>query len=170
MALKWGCGRYSFGCHAFWANWFENYIWCGSEGCWQNTSLGRGHPSGSHIHRRIGQEEVVLKRGSPSALWAPVGFPWDGDPSVTSGLDLCPLGWQEACGYCWGAFWRAKFTRNFLGWCLTSREAMSSGYSVGITEEGKLESVFFPRWEGEDLKLTRKSAAYLVETLDPFYV
>ena len=21
-------------------------------------------------------------------------------PSVTSGLDLWPLGWQEACGYC----------------------------------------------------------------------
>lgn len=148
MALKWGCGRYCFGCHAFWANWFENYIWCGSEGCWQNTSLGRGHPSGSHIRRRIGQEEVVLKHGSPSALRAPMGFPWGGDPFVTSGLDVCPLGWQEAC---WGAFWRAKFSRNFFGWCLTSREAMSSCYSVGILLRKGSRKVSFSLGQRENI-------------------
>ena len=148
MALKWGCGRYCFGCHAFWANWFENYIWCGSEGCWQNTSLGRGHPSGSHIRRRIGQEEVVLKHGSPSALRAPMGFPWGGDPFVTSGLDVCPLGWQEAC---WGEFWRAKFSRNFFGWCLTSREAMSSCYSVGILLRKGSRKVSFSLGQRENI-------------------
>lgn len=154
MALKWGCGRYCFGCHAFWANWFENYIWCGSEGCWQNTSLGRGHPPSSHIRRRIRQEKVVLNRGSPSALWAPLGFPCGGDPSVTSGLDLWPLGWQEACGYRWGEFWRQSSVETSLAddWLL-GKQCLVATHCGNFTEEGKLESIFFPRSEGEDLNL-----------------
>lgn len=78
----------------FWANWFEKYIWCGCEACWQNTSLGRGHPvpisAGGLGGEKWCWNSVYLRRWMLLLWWATQGF----DRVQTSRLGLCVL-WDQ---------------------------------------------------------------------------
>lgn len=151
MALKWGCGRYCFGHHAFWANWFENYIWCGSEGCWQNTSLGRGHPVPQP------REDWAVRGGVETQFSFRVECS-DGPPrrrwSFSKPLDWASVlwVWRKPLGIVKGSLRGQGSVEPSLALWLLVRRCLA--ITLWYFSEGvKLENAILPWLEGEDLNL-----------------